>query len=107
MVRPALMCNRHLLGEHVELHMLVSTINSGKSIRGYLEGLVDPGLIQSRHDDIAAEMRLRNMNHYSPIAAVTISCPPGKAIIEADNINELARRCQACAVLTADINAPD
>ena len=103
MVQPALMCNQHLLGEHVELHMLVSTINSGKSINGYLNGLIDPGLIQSRHDQIAVEMILRKMNHHSPILVLTDPCPSSKTIIGADNFRELARRCQSCAALIDEL----
>ena len=37
MVNPEILCRKHLLGEHVELHMLVGWIIKGKSIQGYLD----------------------------------------------------------------------
>ena len=36
MVDPKIMCRKHLLGEHVEHHMFVGTINKRISIVGYL-----------------------------------------------------------------------
>ena len=32
LVPPSHMCRKHLLGEHVELHMLLGTLKKGKSI---------------------------------------------------------------------------
>ena len=41
MVPPSKMCRKHLLGEHVELHMIAACLRLGKSIRGYVEtGLI-------------------------------------------------------------------
>lgn len=68
LVDPVIMCRRHLLGEHVECHMFLGTIKKGKNIQGYLDrGLFDPGLLQERHDDLAAEINSRGYNHKSPI----------------------------------------
>ncbi len=36
MVDPTIMCRNHLLGEHVEIHMFVGTIDQGQSVRGFL-----------------------------------------------------------------------
>lgn len=50
MVEPRLLCRRHLLGEHFELHMLVGALERGKSVKGFLEGgLVAPQLAFFRH----------------------------------------------------------
>lgn len=96
MVAPGLMCDRHLLGEHVELHMLAGCLEKHKSIRGYLDGLVNPALITLRHEQLVAEMSARRMNHRTPIAAVSWSgaC---KDISAGENLQELAHRCEACA----------
>ncbi len=101
MVNPKIMCNQHLLGEHVELHMLVGNIKRGKSIDGFLSGLVDPSLVIQRHEEVANEMVCRGMKHKSPI-----DCP-GKItsnravqpISEISNLKELARRCNQCSLL--------
>ena len=36
MVDPKKMCRKHLLGEHVEIHMMVGTLLKGRSIDGFL-----------------------------------------------------------------------
>lgn len=89
------MCDKHLLGEHVEMHMFVGTINKKKSIRGYLEkGLVEIHNLKKRHNQLSKEMKRRNMKHLSPL-------PPYKNI-KMGNVNikkneiELKRRCNNC-----------
>jgi hypothetical protein len=68
MINPRVMCDQHLLGEHVECHMLVGAINKGKSVQGYiLGGLVEIDNVRSRHNELAAEMERRHMNHKSPL----------------------------------------
>lgn len=37
MVDPATMCDRHLLGEHAEIHMAIGTIAKGRSVAGRVE----------------------------------------------------------------------
>ena len=57
LVDPNLLCNRHLLGEHLEMHMFIGTIKKGSKINGYVEGgLCDPTKIIFRHDELADEM---------------------------------------------------
>ena len=68
MIDPKLLCNKHLLGEHVETHMLRGCINKGISLKGYIEtGLIDRGQIFVMHDLLAEEMISRGMKHNSPI----------------------------------------
>lgn len=99
-VDPKVMCNRHLLGEHVEMHMFVGTIKRGTSLRGYIDGgLVETHLIDMRHDELAREMIRRGMNHKSPIEHLY---PPAMGRIDrAGNLRELASRCPECARLQA------
>ena len=50
MLPPEMMCRKHLLGEHVELHMLLGSLRRGKNIDGFLAGkLVDPRRMFRRH----------------------------------------------------------
>lgn len=68
-IEPSRMCRQHLLGEHVELHMIVS-INKGKNMEGfYTKGLVDTDQLVSRHETLVAEMKVRGMKHLSPMPA--------------------------------------
>ena len=90
------MCDRHLLGEHVELHMLAASIRQGRSIEGYLHGLVEPARISARHADLVAEMTARGMNHRSLIETVSDAFYARPIDTEA-NLRELSRRCYRCA----------
>lgn len=97
-VDPKLLCQKHLLGEHVEMHMFVGTIRKGISMTGYLEGgLVETPLIAFRHAQLAAEMERRGMNHHSPLPDFAVA-PAGK-VDSIANLKELARRCPDCAKL--------
>jgi hypothetical protein len=95
-VNPKWLCNKHLLGEHVEMHMFTGTIQKNKSIRGYLiKGLVNPSLIKKRHDKLAEEMIERGMNHQSDL---NIDCSDfiNRPISIRKNEEELCKRCEIC-----------
>lgn len=100
MVNPASMCRRHLLGEHVELHMLAGSILRGKSIAGFLEkGLVAPQALVSRHEALVREMKRRGYSHASPLPRLsryTLSVLRGKVSV-VGSYNELKARCEECA----------
>ena len=71
MVDPRILCAKHLLGEHVEMHMFMGSIKKGKSIAGYIKkGLCDPSRIIERHNALAKEMESRGMNHKSPLGSI-------------------------------------
>jgi hypothetical protein len=93
-IPPEVMCNKHLLGEHVEMHLIVGTILKGKSIKGYIEkGLVETDNIRKRHDELVHEMIFhRQMNHNSPLPEFTTE----EAGNVADNWDLLASRCPRC-----------
>jgi len=100
MVDPRGMCDRHLLGEHVEIHMLVGCLRKRKNIRGYIEkGLVEVRSIRPRHDALVREMRRRHMNHASPLPRrmpfAEKGGPFGRVDREA-SLTELRRRCRRC-----------
>ena len=98
MVDPKILCRKHLLGEHVELHMFVGTIQKGVSLDGYVSrGLVDTSKIASRHETLVEEMIARGYNHQSPLPYVdTLGIGKVDAIASAV---ELRRRCPDCAKL--------
>jgi len=93
---PEKMCRQHLLGEHVELHMLEGCLNKGKNISGFIEnGFVDPTLLLPRHDELAREMEERGYNHCSPVGKIPQTLQKGH-IDPAANRVELCRRCAEC-----------
>ncbi len=95
-IDPKKLCQKHLLGEHMEMHMFVGTIKKGISIKGYInKGLVNPQLIYKRHNLIAKEMTRRGMNHMSPIA-FDCSNLPSSPIAVKQNERQLKERCKKC-----------
>jgi len=105
-VDPRIMCRQHLLGEHVEMHMLVGSLRKNISVQGYIDdGLVNLHHIRSRHDDLVTEMIRRGYNHNSPLPAYLRYVRKylnqmGKVDITA-NVRELASRCDECCKLQA------
>jgi hypothetical protein len=72
-VNPGYLNRQSLLGEHREIHAIVSIITHGK--KGYAhhpetlrwkEGLA---ALKYRHDLVVSEMRLRGYRHHSPVTA--------------------------------------
>lgn len=104
MVPPRTMCRRHLLGEHVECHMLLGALRQRRSMRGYLERrLYFPEQLAKRHAELAREMRWRGFAHRSPLTAaderaVTVGGLRQYWPVYTGEV-ELRRRCRACALL--------
>jgi 3-methyladenine DNA glycosylase Tag len=90
------MCDRHLLGEHVEMHMFAGSIRKGISVQGYVDkGLLETTEVFARHEELVKEMIKRGMNHKSPLVYVLFVEAKGKINVE-ENIKELKRRCPEC-----------
>jgi hypothetical protein len=101
MVDPRGMCRRHLLGEHVECHMLLGAIRRGRSLAGYVrKGLVELSALKRRHDQLAREMLHRGYRHRSPLAPGR-RLPALGRVDPAEARRELARRCRECRRLQA------
>jgi hypothetical protein len=103
-IDPRLMCRRHLLGEHVEMHMFASCIDMDKNLQGYMNnGLVDLEYIEQRHEDLAQEITTRGYNHYSPLLmsdiyryAKNLGITFLGEIRVKDNMEILKGRCPEC-----------
>ncbi len=98
---PRILCTKHLLGEHVELHMFVGCINKGFQIDGYLRNnLLQVDKILRRHNELKKEMINRGMNHKSDIVITKKLIEYyGDYDHEIDTqcaLNELLRRCSKC-----------
>ena len=67
-VNPELMCRKHLLGEHLEMHMFIGCLLKGKNIQGYInKGLIEVDKIRERHEQLKEEMEKRGYVHNSPL----------------------------------------
>ena len=98
MVDPRLMCRQHLLGEHVELHMVAASLRNGTSLQGFIENqLIETHNVRRRHEQLVGEMKRRGFKHASPLKNVPrkrAGCVDRRA-----NLLELARRCEHCREL--------
>jgi len=94
-VSPRLMCDKHLLGEHLEMHMFVGCLRQGKSLDGFIKnGLVEVHNISFRHMELVSEMHKRGMKHDSKISEVVE--PPQGNVDVVESLALLAERCPEC-----------
>lgn len=98
-IDPALLCDKHLLGEHAEMHQVVGTIRNHPHgvaiVRGHADKhQIDTSNIQRRHDELAKEITRRGMDHNSPLK-FDDSLQLGDIQL-ADNIELLKDRCADC-----------
>jgi hypothetical protein len=96
MVDPKIMCRQHLLGEHLEHHMFVGSINRRVSMDGFIKNdLLEPHSLKSRHDALVEEMQRRGYNHKSPLQVIKYDVAYHE--INRDlSLQELIRRCPEC-----------
>jgi hypothetical protein len=112
MVNPKILCTKHLLGIHVELHMIVGTLQKKKKIDGYIQNnLIEPLSIITHHSEIVQEMNRRGMNHQSPLPETEISrltyyldnTIRNYKIDKESSLIELLRRCPICSQRFKDL----
>jgi len=95
LVDARLLCRKHLLGNHVELHMLAGSIEKGKSLKGFIaNNLIDTSLISASHNEIEEEMKRRGYKHNSPLCYLD-SLGVGHVDINVSK-QELINRCPDC-----------
>lgn len=95
MIPPIFLCNKHLLGQHAELHMLSNCIEKNKSLKGYIKKkVIEPKSIVKYHNMVVSEMKFRGFIHKTPLTKVQtdIDCVVDKY----ESLNELSKRCFYC-----------
>ena len=105
MINPALLCNKHLLGEHGEIHKHRHNFVKKHNIAGRINPVVqiEPRAMKKRHDILAKEMMRRKMNHKSDYSMPDISylkseLKNAKVNLEI-SIKDLRNRCKVCKLL--------
>ena len=101
MCDPKILCQKHLCGEHVELHMFIGHLNLKRNINGFIENnLLEPLSIISRHDELMKEMLERGYKHKSPIKEFDLSYLSEEyinhKIDKVSALKELISRCPEC-----------
>lgn len=102
MTDPKLLCRKHLLGEHGEIHKHRHNFVKKHRISGRIFPivLIEPESMGSRHDELAVEMVRRGYNHQSPYEQPNLfhlvnSERFAKVNLEY-NIYDLCNRCEDC-----------
>jgi len=98
MMNPKMLCRKHLLGEHFELHKHRHLFEKGQSIAGR-KGQIEPLRMQERHDILVAEMLARGMNHKSPYTQPSLQKYKDieKFVVDVNvSIQDLLDRCPTC-----------
>lgn len=102
MLNPKLLCNKHLLGEHGEIHKHRQSFEKHYSIAGRIFPVVhiEPWAMERRHNELAAEMLERGMQHQSPYTLPDLSYLPFEhrtAVVDIEvSKYELSARCLEC-----------
>jgi hypothetical protein len=102
MLNPKLLCNKHLLGEHGEIHKHRHCFEKHYSIAGRISPVIqiEPLAMQDRHAALAAEMLFRGMQHKSPYTLPDLSyLPAEQRAAKVDvfiSIQDLQARCPEC-----------
>ncbi len=101
MVNPKIMCRKHLLGEHVEIHMFASGLKRQIDMSGYLNNnLLEPKSLKSRHQQLVKEMKDRGYKHNSELKMdfniSYLNALKTKKVDVKKSKKELITRCKDC-----------
>jgi hypothetical protein len=101
MIDPSLLCRKHLLGAHSEIHKHKHVFEKKYSIDGRISPVVqiEPNSMQEEHDRLAQEMVARGYSHKSPFVQPDLSYLREKASVRVDrehSIVDLSSRCSEC-----------
>lgn len=101
MINPKILCKKHLLGEHGELHKHRWTFEKKHKKDKYIENnCIEPKSMKERHDELANELKRRRYNHNSPFKMPDINYLPKKyrdySVDRQAALEDLLARCSEC-----------
>lgn len=95
MVNPKILCRKHLLGEHGEIHKHRHNFVKQHKMAGRM-GQIEPKAMETRHNALAKEMKERGYNHQSPYEQPDVSYLPKMIVNKEDALKDLLGRCDEC-----------
>lgn len=105
MVDPRILCQKHLCGEHLEMHMYLGALRCSHTLTGFLKNnLFEPKKLFERHNELAKEMLNRGYKHKSDMCEQEVLtcldnlCEIEKNIIinKEKSLIDLLGRCPKC-----------
>lgn len=111
MIDPELLCRKHLLGEHYEIHKAAGFLRNGRNLFGLLRGFLDPRRMEVRHQALTFEMQQRGYLHNSPLDMPTLDyrlLPKINEINISKSVRDLKARCVDCqrGLVGLELKAP-
>lgn len=101
-INPELLCNKHLIGEHGEIHKHRHNFVKKHSIAKRISPVVqiEPRNMEIRHNQLAKEMLSRGFKHNSPYELPDLSYLSNieltAKIDKSNSIRDLSNRCPEC-----------
>lgn len=95
MIDPRILCRKHLLGEHGEIHKHRHNFVKKHRMEGR-RGQIEPKAMKKRHDELAKEMTNRGYNHKSPFIQPDTSHLPNMEVDKKESLSLLLERCSEC-----------
>jgi hypothetical protein len=97
-IQTHLMCKRHIVQEHADMHRFERAVKEGKDMSMYTEtGHLEQDYIVKRHDELVKELGRRDISHKTPLK---LSEQPYVGIVRSRrNQMELRKKCDACHVM--------
>lgn len=95
MCDPKILCRKHLLGEHGEIHKHRHNFVKQHKMSGRI-GQIEPDSMELRHEELAAEMLRRGYNHQSPFEQPDVSYLPEMTVNREEALEDLLNRCEDC-----------
>lgn len=104
MVNTKILCKKHLLKEHDDIHFFINEIARGISLHNYVyNNKLEMQSLRNRHEEITREMASRAMEHTTPLPVLSWSCVEEvfediyhKRINARDTFKELLKTCKTC-----------
>lgn len=101
MIDTKILCRKHLLGEHSEIHKHRHNFVKQHSIKKRIEmGQIEPQSMFTRHNALVVEMILRGYNHQSPYDMPDLSYLSSREryfVVDKDQaLTDLISRCAEC-----------
>lgn len=90
-----IMCTKHIMQEHKDIHMIVGAINKKINIQSFiLNGYIDTDKIKSRHFELAKEIEKRGGKHISKLPVFSIKRL--SYLNKFANLDYLKANCKKC-----------
>lgn len=103
-VDPRCLCRKHLVAEHIDMHLFMDWYKKKKNLSGYLRnGTLELHSIHDRHEALALELRRRGLEHNTPMIRYCLQFA-GHIDLKESYVRQ-TKKCKACGDRMKDYGA--